>query len=307
MTGKDDIIILADWGNSSGRIFCIRGDAARPEILGVVKISGAKDTANCAAAFEAATADWRKTHTIKEAWLCGAVTSNIGWVTTPYSPAPAHLSEMKSQSLETEFGLTCHFLQGTSLTKNIDGYFDTVRGEDLQAHGWGALTGLKDGWLCLPGTHTKWIEIADGAIVSISTGVTGETFDILDKHSILTRGGDSQSGSDAAFLCGVNAMQNSPRPALTHMLMSVRNLQLSSEMTAGESRDYLSGLLIGEDCAAATARMPASEIHIIGDGPSAARYELTLETLGLKTTRHDGRACVIAGLQAYRTRQRRLG
>lgn len=301
MAEKDDIVILADWGNSSGRLFCVSGTALEPDIVDEIRISGAKDTMDCAAEFEAATNNWHQTYDIKEAWLCGAVTSNIGWTTTTYAQTPTRIEHIKSEILNTRSGLPCHFLQGTSVHKNAQGYFDTVRGEDMQAFGWVAMTGLQNGLLCLPGTHTKWMTIKDGAIETISTGVTGETFEVLDRYSILTRGGKDETGSEAAFLRGVDVMKSRPRPALTHMLMSVRNLQLSGEITAGESRDYLSGLLIGEDCSAWVEQIALSEIHIIGNGPSADRYDTALNHLGSKTVLHDGTACVIAGLQSVRT------
>ncbi len=98
----------------------------------------------------------------------------------------------------------------------------------------------------------------------------------------------------------MEAMQRSPRPALTHMLMSVRNLQISKELAASRSADYLSGLLIGEDCAAALDILPAGPIHIIGDGGAAARYARTLSLMNREIHIHDGDACVIAGLQAVR-------
>ncbi len=300
MGPSDDIVILADWGNSSGRLFCVRGTDLEPEFLDEVRISGAKDTEDCAKEFETATEGWRQTYDVKEAWLCGAVTSNIGWTTTTYAPTPTRIEHIKSKVLDTRSGLACHFLQGTSILKNVQGYFDTVRGEDMQAFGWVALTGLRNGLLCFPGTHTKWMTIKDGAIETISTGVTGETFEVLDRHSILTRGGKNETGSEATFLRGVDVMKSRPRPALTHMLMSVRNLQLSGEMTAGESRDYLSGLLIGENCSTWVEEALDSNIHIIGDGLSADRYENALNHLGCKISRHDGKACVIAGLQTIR-------
>jgi len=305
MSGKTQASILADWGNSSGRLFCVRGETAKAELLDKIRISGAKDTENCAAAYEIATQAWRDTYDIQDAWFTGAVTSNIGWLTTDYAPVPAALDDIQITTLDIDTKLKGHFLQGTSMAKNSDGYFDTVRGEDMQAHGWVALTGMQHGLLCLPGTHTKWIEIQAGKIASISTGVTGETFEVLDQHSILTRSADNSFQSHTAFQRGLDVMQRTPRPALTHMLMSVRNLQISQDISTNESRDYLSGLLIGEDCATLLKRHTASEIHIIGDGPSADRYETALTHYGAKVRRHDGEACVIAGLQAIRALYKR--
>lgn len=163
-----------------------------------------------------------------------------------------------------------------------------------------ALTGLTDGILCTPRTHTKWLTIKDSAITDILTGVSGESFEVLNEHSILTRGSELASHETEEFSLGVAAMQRDPRPALTHMLMSVRNLQISKELSAERSADYLSGLLIGEDCAASLEILPNGPIHIIGDGGAAARYARTLSLMNRGIHVHDGQACVVAGLQAIR-------
>jgi 2-dehydro-3-deoxygalactonokinase len=171
----------------------------------------------------------------------------------------------------------------------------------MQAFGWMALTGLRDGILCTPGTHTKWLTIENGAITNILTGVTGETFEVLNTHSMLTRGADTTSHETGEFERGLQAMQRSPRPALTQMLMSARNLQLSGDITAARSADYLSGLLTGEDCAAAIGILPAGPIHIIGDGHAVNRYARAIDFMGREVETHDGQACVIAGLQSVRS------
>jgi len=45
MSSTSDIVILADWGNSSGRLFCVKGTSFTPEILDSKRVVGAKDTA----------------------------------------------------------------------------------------------------------------------------------------------------------------------------------------------------------------------------------------------------------------------
>jgi len=301
MSSTSDIVILADWGNSSGRLFCVKGTGITPEILDTNRVVGAKDTSDCAGVFAEAVQPWVNKYDITEALLSGAVTSNIGWLTTDYAPAPARPDDVLRKTLMTDIGLTCTFLSGTSVTEGSLGYFDTVRGEDMQAFGWMALTGLQDGVLCTPGTHTKWLTLKDGAIVNILTGVTGETFEVLNAHSILTRGADQPSYETVEFYRGLRVMADRPRPALTQMLMSVRTLQLSGGITAARSADYLSGLLTGEDCAAALDILPRGPIHIIGDGHAVERYKRALLALGQETVTHDGQACVIAGLQSMRS------
>lgn len=300
MSGTSDTVILADWGNTSGRLFCVRGSDSAPEILESERVIGAKDTSDCASVFERIAHSWMDKYDISEAIFCGAVTSNIGWVITDYAPTPTHIFDVQSKTITTSYGLACTFLSGTSVASGPHGYFDTVRGEDIQAFGWMSLTGLRDGILCTPGTHTKWLTIKDGSITDILTGVTGESFEVFNTHSMLTRGADTSSHQTAEFERGLQAMQRKPRPALTQMLISTRTLQLSGEMTVERSADYLSGLLTGEDCTAALDILPEGKIHIIGDGHAIDRYARALTTYGQHIETYDGQACVIAGLQTFR-------
>ena len=300
MLEHDDAVILADWGNSSGRLYCIRGTSSKPEILDVRRVAGAKDTDGCPDLFANIAKNWVKSYDIKRAFFTGGVTSNIGWTTTEYAAVPARISDVQHATVVTDYGLTCTFLSGTSITMGPHGYFDTVRGEDMQAFGWMALTGQSDAVLCAPGTHTKWLTIKDRAITSILTGITGESFEVFNAHSMLTRGAENPSHETPEFDLGLTAMMRRPRPALTHMLMSVRNHQLSGGLSPARSADYLSGLLTGENCVAAHDLLPDGPIHIIGDGSAAERYAKALSKLEREVELYDGQACVIAGLQAVR-------
>ena len=59
--------------------------------------------------------------------------------------------------------------------RGADGTYDVMRGEETQAIG----IGVRDGLVCLPGTHSKWVEIADGRIDRFATFVTGELYAAL--------------------------------------------------------------------------------------------------------------------------------
>ena len=44
-----------------------------------------------------------------------------------------------------------------------------------------------DGLICLPGTHSKWVEVRNARIERFSTHMTGEVYAVLKQHSILGR------------------------------------------------------------------------------------------------------------------------
>ena len=64
---------------------------------------------------------------------------------------------------------------------------DVMRGEETQIFGALALSGRDAGLFLLPGTHSKWAEVAGGRIVSFRTFMTGEVFGALKDHTILGR------------------------------------------------------------------------------------------------------------------------
>src|SRR3546814_4789014 len=62
-----------------------------------------------------------------------------------------------------------------------------MRGEETQVLGALAALPATGGLVCLPGTHSKWVRVEDGALQGFATYMTGEVFDLLQGHSILSR------------------------------------------------------------------------------------------------------------------------
>ena len=62
---------------------------------------------------------------------------------------------------------------------------DVMRGEETQIAGFFFENQGFDGVLCLPGTHSKWVQISAGEIVSFRTFMTGEIFALLADRSVL--------------------------------------------------------------------------------------------------------------------------
>ena len=81
---------------------------------------------------------------------------------------------------------------------------DVIRGEETQ------IVGLIDrepgfaGIAILPGTHSKWARIDDGAIADFQTFLTGEMFELLSQHSFL-RHSVAEGGGDLVRVAGLRA------------------------------------------------------------------------------------------------------
>ena len=73
-----------------------------------------------------------------------------------------------------------------------------MRGEETQILGCGV-----EGTICLPGTHSKWVEVKNGRIERFSTAMTGEVYAVLKQHSILGRMMEEGTPDAGAFAEGV--------------------------------------------------------------------------------------------------------
>lgn len=264
-------LIGLDWGTSSLRAYRI---GAGGEVLEVrARPWGIRGLPE--GGFDAALA------TITEGWpawprlACGMVGSRNGWQEVPYLDLPAGGVALgrSLHALTAGDGRALHLVSGL---RHPDGP-DVMRGEETQLVG--AL--VRDPSLAahatvvLPGTHSKWARVRDGAVVDFCTVMTGELFALLRKHSILGAGAVDGDPDPAAFARGVVAARDSGAAGAFGRLFSVRALMLDGALAPASVPDYLSGLLLGEELRSqlASGRFPVdAPIQLIGDAALCERY-----------------------------------
>ncbi|MEO8566466.1 MAG: 2-dehydro-3-deoxygalactonokinase, partial [Betaproteobacteria bacterium] len=126
--------------------------------------------------------------------------------------------------------------------------------------------------------------IGCAGIEAFSTFMTGELYAVLVEHSILGR--LAAPGSDAAaFARGVRHSLRSTA-ALTHDLFSTRTLALTDRLAPSGVGDYLSGLLLGAEIAAARRwlqgmRLAATRLTLIGAQALVDKYRAALAIAGI--------------------------
>jgi 2-dehydro-3-deoxygalactonokinase len=174
---------------------------------------------------------------------------------------------------------------------------DVMRGEEMQIVGVLAMQPAlaERSLLVLPGTHCKWAAVERGRVVRFTTYLTGELFAMLRDHSIVGRPAkearvrDGAPGFDElAFTRGIKTARDSGAAGVASRLFTTRSLFLTGDITATQTLDYLSGLLIGEEIRSATvgltdAAWPA--IVLLGDPTLCERYRLALATFGIDTVK----------------------
>lgn len=226
--------------------------------------------------------------------LCGMAGARGGLHQTPYLPCPVSPDPWRAGTSELEFrGARLRITAGLAC-RDASGRPDVTRGEETQVFGAMALDpGLAGGShvVLLPGTHSKWAWLDDGAILGFRTFMTGELFALLGQSSLLVA--DEPGGSETEGFAAGLARAGEGR-ALSSALFEARAAQLVDARPAGWARGFVSGLLIGTEIADAA---PQGEVRVIGDEALAGRYAAALAQRGLPTRVMDGEACAIAGLR----------
>ena len=277
------VLIGLDWGTSSLRAFLI---GANGKVLDKVASSEGimhVPDRNFEAVFGRLIGGWASAKTLP-VLASGMITSRNGWVETPYVTVPLGAAELAQSlvSYETSCGIDRRFITGVT-TDHTSGP-DVMRGEETQIIGASAL-GLSDGIFVMPGTHSKWIRVADNLIEDYATYMTGEIFAALKGHTILGTLVENGPFSSKGFIQGVEAGL-ADSSALLHDLFHVRTLPLLGRMKASDVEDYLSGLLIGAEIRAAQLRGDAADmVTIIGRSDLTDRYESALSIAGIASKR----------------------
>jgi len=290
--------IAVDWGTSRLRAWAMAG--AEPT-AGAASHAGAGQL--CQTEFEAALL------ALIEPWLgasptsvvaCGMVGSRQGWVEAPYHPVPAAPLQLGAVPAPVrDPRLRVRVLPGLKQTRKAD----VMRGEETQIAGFVTRNPGWDGVLCLPGTHTKWVQISAGEVVSFQTFLTGELFALLTGASVLRHSAGGDDWDEAAFAAALDEALARPE-RLASGLFSVRARHLLEGQSEAAGRARLSGLLIGAELAGARVYWLGQQVAIIGAGTVTAPYRAALEAQGVPVTIADAEHMTLAGLTAAWRRER---
>jgi 2-dehydro-3-deoxygalactonokinase len=224
---------------------------------------------------------------------CGMVGSRQGWCEAPYRTVPCSPLDRAAQvpAPTTDPRLRVTIAPGLKQTQPAD----VMRGEETQIAGALRLMPGYDGVLCLPGTHSKWVHISAGEVVSFQTFMTGEMFALLSEASVLRHGMQGAGWDDAAFDTAVTDALSRPE-RLGARLFSLRAEGLIAGLTPQAARSRLSGLLIGTELAAAKPYWLGQRVTLIGAEKLSAAYAQALSLQGIDAERLSATDCTLAGL-----------
>ncbi len=284
-------MIAIDWGLSSFRAWRLGAGGAITATLAAPRGIRGIAPGGFATALDEILTPWAGARD-EAALLCGMVGSRQGWAEAAYAPCPARAEDIAAALLPVPGRAGSFIVPGLSCRN--DGVADVMRGEETQILGLLPALGPGAHTLCLPGTHSKWAVVEDGAILSFRTAMTGELFGLMRTHSTLAPVmPEGESDDAAAFAAGVTRAGEAG--GLPHHLFGLRASALLGDRQPGELPAFLSGLLIGHEI---HGLAPGSgRVHVVGAPGLAGRYARALALLGRESVVH-GEETAAHGLAA---------
>ncbi|MEY8827468.1 2-dehydro-3-deoxygalactonokinase [Sedimentitalea sp. XS_ASV28] len=286
--------VAVDWGTSNLRVWVLNSDQAVIAQLGSDHGMGSLVPDEFEAALLGLVAPYLGDDTVPVI-CCGMVGARQGWQEAAYVTVPSAPPGIGQATMvrARDPRIAPMILPGMKQTAPAD----VMRGEETQIAGFIARHPDFDGVLCLPGTHTKWVQISAGEVVSFRTYMTGEIFALLSDRSVLRHSVQTSGWDDAAFADAIDDALGAPQN-LASRLFGLRAETLVNDMPAGVARARLSGQLIGVELAGARPYWLGQRIAIVGDPALSTLYQTALGRQSVPVELANGDAMTLAGLRA---------
>lgn len=285
--------IAVDWGTTRLRASLVGRDGAVLDRTEADQGVQSVVAGGFPAALETACGSWLHTRPDLPVLMAGMVGSRNGWVEAPYVSCPCGPADLAGRMVSVDGPRSVAIVPGVDM-RWPDGAYDVMRGEEVQVVG----SGVRDGLVCLPGTHSKWVVVEAGRMTRFATFITGELYSAMAASFVgrlaTTAGPDDVSaGLDAGLRVA------SAGGGLSRLLFQVRSQVLGGTLAGDAVRPFLSALLVAEEVAGA-ARLfgPLDAVHLIAAAPQLDTYQAALAQRGTRVSVVDPAAASLAGLSA---------
>lgn len=225
---------------------------------------------------------------------CGMIGARQGWTEAPYRevrcPPLASDTLVRGQSAQ---GLSVWIVPG--LCQREPGY-DVMRGEETQIAGFIAKNPGWSGFLCMPGTHTKWVRVHEGQVLWFHTYMSGEIFSLLSCQSVLRHSVNQQWDEDAFrhTVADIIAERQSTG------FFDIRTSQLLGATGLDSGRARLSAKIIGAEIVTHKTDLTQNPVAVIGSGQMAQAYKTAIGLLSEDVALFDETPLTLAGLAMAR-------
>lgn len=283
--------LIVDWGTTNFRAFAMSRDdqllATKELAMGLLQVQDQKFAESLQKVLES----WLPHYQKLPIYMAGMVGSLKGWINVEYAKAPAGVNDLaiKAHKFTLPWGAQATIIPGVSYQYEDD-KFDVMRGEEVQILGLSQLINKQSFCSILPGTHSKHVQFVKGKLLTFSSYLTGEMFDVLTKHSLLGKGLPELSNNEEAFLKGV---KDSQKGEFTHRIFLAWTNRLFGQLTDEQIPDYLSGLLIGFELRHLTEK----HVYLVGGTSLSNKYQAAALSLGIESTLCSGNECFLLGMK----------
>ena len=289
--------IAIDWGSSNLRVWALNNNNAILDSIlsndGMLGLAGNE--------FEPLLLEKISKWGVGDANIpilcCGMVGAKQGWVEAPYASIPYNLMH-EADNVKVSCSddrLNVRILGGL----RQDNPADIMRGEETQIRGFLSNFSNFDGIICLPGTHTKWVHVSAGEVISFRTFMSGELFDLLSKYSVLKHSVKSDDWNDKEFRSAVSESISNPQKIFSDFF-KLRADHLLKQVEQSELKSKLSGYIIGVELAGAKPYWLGQNVVILGNDYLSKIYKTALEGQGIFAQEIDATECTLNGLaQAF--------
>jgi 2-dehydro-3-deoxygalactonokinase len=209
---------------------------------------------------------------------CGTDAAGQGPAQTPYTPIPAKpaaLHPIPATGL-ADPRLDLWIVPGLSQVTPPD----ILCGQEILIAGLLAHDPQFDGILVLPAPQTTWAHLSAEEVVSFQTCMTGETFGLMSRGSLLRPVVTADSLDHDAFLDAVSDSLSRPE-RLAARLSSIRADATLNALAPAVARARLSGALIGAELAVTRPYWLGQQVVIAGHGELATLYGAALSAQGV--------------------------
>ena len=226
----------------------------------------------------------------------GMVGSKQGWIEAPYQKTPCNLNNIEfiSPSVkDNRFSLK--IFSGVSQHNTPD----VMRGEETQIAGFLYDNPNFNGSICLPGTHSKWVNIENGNIINFKTFMTGELFEIISKNSILIHSVTSNKVLKNELKMAVDEIFKNPE-IFGNALFQLRADDLINSKGSKVYKSKLSGYLLGLELVGSLELWKKKDVILIGNPDLTELYEYILRNRVNSIKNFLSKDMVLKGLKNFK-------
>tara|TARA_Y100001978_G_scaffold71679_1_gene64423 strand:+ start:65 stop:952 length:888 start_codon:yes stop_codon:yes gene_type:complete len=214
---------------------------------------------------------WNNKFDIKVVIASGMVGAKQGWIEVPYINSPCDIRNLNFKSLKILDDVKIHILSGVSQFNPSD----VMRGEETQIAGF-LLNNIDfNGSICLPGTHSKWVNLNSYNIQEFTTFLTGELYEIVKKYSILNHSLNTAELDDEIVKSAAKLIIENPS-FISNKLFEIRAENLLKNSSQISNNSKLVGYLLGIELSGSRNYWEDKDLVIIGSSNLNKYYELIL-------------------------------